>query len=165
MKKIQSMSVLLSLCCVYASGQELKPYTITDVQQGGDNIIITYSHVPVGDEEGTEYEVSFRLTRELDKNFSYDMEYVSGAVGDGKFVGNNLKVIWAYKKQFPRGLPYDDLEFELTITKNEGIGSWVWYTGGAAVLGAGTVILLSSKKDEEPGSSGLLPGPPTSRPN
>ncbi|MEW5798462.1 MAG: hypothetical protein AB1728_05605 [Bacteroidota bacterium] len=163
MKIFERGTILLLLCSVYGFSQDIKPYAITDVQQGGDNIIITYSHTPIGDEEDAEYEVTFRLTRESDKNFKYDLEYVSGAVGDGKFVGNNLRVIWAFKKQFPRGLPYDDIEFELTISKNEGIGSWVWYTGGAAVLGAGAVLLLGSSKDE-PTADGPLPGPPTSRP-
>ncbi|MBI2429782.1 MAG: hypothetical protein HYV29_13505 [Ignavibacteriales bacterium] len=164
MKIFNGISILLILWCAFGSGQEIKPYTITDVQRAGDNFIISYSHTPIGDEEGAEYEVVFRLTRESVKGFSQDMEFVSGAVGDGKFVGNNLRVIWAYKKQFPRGLPYDDIEFELTISKNEGIGSWVWYTGGAAVLGAGAVLLLGSSKDEA-SSDGPLPGPPTSRPN
>ncbi len=164
MKIVNGISLLLILCCASGFGQGMKPYTITDVQQGGDNIIITYSHTPIGDEEDAEYEVTFRLTRESDKDFSQEMVFVSGAVGDGRFVGNNLRVIWAVKKQFPRGLPYDDIEFELTITKNEGIGSWVWYTGGAAVLGAGAVILLTSPKGDG-GSNGALPAPPTSRPN
>lgn len=164
MKMFKEVTVLLMACCMYGFGQGVKPYVITDVQQGGDNFIITYSHTPIGDEEDAEYEVTFRLTRESDKNFNQEMEFVSGAVGDGRFVGNNLRAIWAFKKQFPRGLPYDDIEFELTITKNEGIGSWVWYTGGAAVLGAGAVLILASPKEDDK-TNGALPGPPTSRPN
>lgn len=139
-------------------------YAITKVEQSGDLIIIYYYHTPIGDEADAEYEVSLRLTRESDKNFSVPMTDAKGDIGDGKFVGNNRRILWAHKKQFPKGLPYDDIEFELTIEKNEGIPSWVWYTGGAAVVGVGAVFLLSKPKEEET-TVGALPGPPTGRPN
>jgi hypothetical protein len=139
-------------------------YAITKVEQSGDLIIIYYYHTPIGDQEDAEYEVSLRLTRESDKNFNVAMTDAKGDIGDGKFVGTNRRILWAHKKQFPKGLPFDDIEFELTIEKNEGIPSWVWYTGGAAVVGVGAVLLLSKPKEEET-TVGALPGPPTSRPN
>ncbi len=164
MLKRSFIAVLLVCAAGVLSAQNEKTYTITDVEQQGDNIVITYSHIPVGDEPDAEYEVTARITRESNKNFDFELKNVSGAVGDGAFVGKGQRIVWNFKKQFPKGLPYDDIAFELTITKNEGIGSWVWYTGGAAVLGVGAAVLLTSSKEEET-STGPLPAPPGSRPN
>lgn len=156
--------IFFSLCFVSLSfPQDKNRYTITKVDQSGDLIIITYDHSPVGDETDAEYEVSLRLTREADKNFSLKVTDARGDIGDGHFVGSNRRILWAYKKQLPKGLPFDDIEFELTITKNEGFPSWVWYTGGVAVVGAGTYLLLSKQKEEDTGNS-VLPGPPNGRP-
>lgn len=145
-----------------AYSQDLKPYTITNVEQANQKIVITYDHLPVGDESDAEYQVEIRILRESEKNFSYELKNVSGSVGDGKFVGRGLKITWAYKSQFPKGIPYDDITFELTITKNEGIGNWVWYVGGAAVLGAGAAVLIKPKTTDD--ANATLPGPPTGRP-
>lgn len=163
--KNRSLILTLLLCAAgVLTAQDDKTYTITDVEQQGDNIVIIYSHIPVGDDPDAEYEVTARITRESNKNFNFELKNVTGAVGDGAFVGKGQRIVWNYKKQFPKGLPYEDIAFELTITKNEGIGSWVWYTGGAVVLGAGAAVLLSSTKEEE-SSNGPLPAPPDSRPN
>jgi hypothetical protein len=160
------IALLFTLCLTSAaSAQKILPYEITRVEQADELIIIFYNHTPIGDEPDAEYEVSIRLTRELDKNFSIPMTDARGDIGDGKFIGNNRRILWAFKKQFPRGLPFDDIEFELTIEKNEGIPSWVWYGGGAAVVGVGAVLLLSKPKEEEIGGGAGLPMPPSSRPN
>ncbi|NUN70806.1 MAG: hypothetical protein HUU02_13980 [Bacteroidetes bacterium] len=164
MKTILSLLLLTFTAAVTLTAQDEKTYTITDVEQKGDNIIITYSHIPVGDDPDAEYEVTARITRESNKNFDFELKNVSGAVGSGAFVGKGQRIVWNYKKQFPKGLPYEDITFELTITKNEGIGSWVWYTGGAAVLGVGAAVLLSKPKEEDT-SNGSLPSPPGTRPN
>lgn len=154
------------LCCLFFSplfGQNNEAASIKDVQRSGDNIIIIYNHFPIGDEEDAEYEVSIRLTREPDKNFNILITGASGDIGDGKFVGANRKITWPFKKQFPKGLPFDDLEFNLEVSKNTGVGSWVWYTGGAVLVGGGAAFFLLSKKDDE--TDGPLPDPPNSRPN
>jgi hypothetical protein len=163
MKTFFNTTFLLFGFVITSLSQNRLTYTITNVEQTGELIIITYQHNPVGDEADAEYDVSVRLTRETDKQFSVDITNARGDIGDGKFVGNNCRILWAYKKQLPKGLPFDDIEFELTITKNKGIPSWVWYTGGAAVIGAGTFLYLSNKKEEETGSV-ELPGPPNGRP-
>jgi hypothetical protein len=165
MKKM--FTAVLFILCLTSAGlaQKMLPYEITRVEQSDDLIIIFYNHTPIGDEPDAEYDVSIRLTRELDKNFSITMTDARGDIGDGKFVGNNRRILWAFKKQFPKGLPFDDIEFELTIEKNEGIPSWVWYGGGAAVVGVGAVLLLSKPKEEETTGGGALPLPPSSRPN
>lgn len=156
----------LLFCCmaVTAFSQNAVPYGINNVEQSDGGIIITYFHTPIGDDADAEYEVSMYLTRESDKNFRVEMKNATGDIGDGKYVGKNRKIVWASQKQFPKGLPFDDIEFELTITKNEGMPGWVWYTGGAAIVGAGTFLLLAKPKDEVPGST-TLPGPPSGRPN
>ncbi len=165
MKKIFSISFLFFCFVLNSYSQDQTRYAITTVEQTGDLIIITYKHMPVGDESDADYDVSVRLTRETDKNFNIKMTNAKGDIGDGKFVGNNRRILWAYKKQLPKGLPFDDIEFELTITKNEGIPGWVWYTGGAAAIGAGTFFYLSKQKEENTGSvSTVLPGPPIGRP-
>lgn len=164
MKKLFGIFLVLFLVR-WGYSQDQNRYAITNVEQSGDNIIIIYYHTPVGDEADAEYDVSLRLTREKDKNFSIPMTNAKGDIGDGRFVGNNLRIDWAYKKQFPRGLPFDDIEFEITISKNTGVPSWVWYTGGAAAVGVGAVLLLSKPKEETPSGSTALPGPPSSRPN
>ncbi len=157
------LPLYLTWCAsVLLFAQESKPYQITNIQPSGDNLIISYNHFPVGDAPDAEYEVSVRLTRESDKNFSMVPAFLSGDIGTGKFTGSNRKITWQFKKQFPKGMPYDDVDFELTITKVKGIGSWVYYVGGAAVLGAGAVFLLKPKKEEE---NGTLPAPPSVRPN
>jgi len=147
---------------VSAFSQNVKPYEITNVDLSGAKYIITYSNTPVGDEQGTEYEVSLRLQRESAKDFNVLLKYVSGDVGEGKFVGSKLRIVWDYKKEFPKGLPYEDIVFELTIKKNEGGGGWYYYVGGAAVVGAGAFFLLQPKKEEEMKTT--LPNPPSSRP-
>lgn len=165
MKNLLFLFTVLLAASGLLSAQDDKTYTITDVEQQGDNIVITYTHIPVGDDPEAEYEVTARISRESNKNFDFELKNVTGAVGSGAFVGKNQRIVWNYKKQFPKGLPYDDVTFELTITKNEGIGSWVWYTGGAAVLGVGAAVLLSSSKEEGGDSNNALPAPPGSRPN
>lgn len=160
-------TALFFILCLASAGmaQKILPYEITRVEQSDELIIIFYNHTPIGDEPDAEYDVSIRLTREMDKRFSIPMTDARGDIGDGKFVGNNRRILWAFKKQFPKGLPFDDIEFELTIEKNKGIPSWVWYGGGAAVVGVGAVLLLSKPKEEETTGGGALPSPPASRPN
>lgn len=165
MKKICGIFIFIIMTLHVSFSQGQNRYGISKVEQSGEIIIINYYHTPVGDDANAEYEVSIRLTREKDKNFSIPMTDARGDIGDGKYVGTNRRIIWAHKKQFPKGLPFDDLEFELTISKNVGIPGWVWYTGGAAIVGAGAIILLSKSKEEESAVGGPLPSPPTSRPN
>lgn len=164
MKNFFNAALIVFLLTSAALAQKTLPYEITRVEQNDDLIIIFYNHTPIGDEPDAEYEVTVRLTRELDKNFRIEMTDARGDIGDGKFAGNNRRILWAYKKQFPKGLPFDDIEFELTIEKNEGIPSWVWYGGGAAVAGVGAVLLLSKPKEEETTGGGALPMPPAGRP-
>ena len=149
-------------CSAAAIAQDAKPYAITSVEPLGNTYIISYFHNPIGDEPDAEYEVSLRLLRESDRKFNVPLKFVSGNVGDGKFTGSKLRIVWDFKKEFPNGLPYDDIVFELTITKNEGGGTWYYYVGGAAVIGAGAFFLLKPGKEET--SNSALPDPPSSRP-
>lgn len=158
-----SLVIMCSRLSVYA--QNTKAYDIVSVEPSEGNYVITYYNNPVGDLPDAEYSVSVRLLRESVSDFDMPMKFVSGDVGDGHYVGSKLKIIWDYKRQFPRGIPYDDMVFELTITKNEGGGSWVYYVGGVAVLGAGAAVLLSKKSTSSGGGSSDIPALTISRPN
>lgn len=167
MRIIGTLIVLTVLTAAPLRPQGKQTYGITSVEQSGDLIVITYFHTPVGDEPDAEYDVSVRLTREKDKAFSVRMKESRGDIGDGRFVGPNRRILWAYKKQLPKGLPFDDIEFELTIEKNTGVPAWLYYAGGAAIVAGATAAILLSASDDEPtgGGSGTLPAPPSSRPN
>jgi hypothetical protein len=152
--------LVLIPCIAYAQSE---PYRILDVKPNGAMYIITYENLPVGDDPDAEYKVALSLTREQDRKFSMDLRELSGDVGVGKFTGSNLTIHWNYGKQFPKGMPFDDVEFKLTITKKTGIPSWVWYGGGAIAIGAGAYFLLQPKTDETT-SDIPLPNPPGGRP-
>lgn len=167
MRIIGTLIVLAILTAAPIRTQTKQTYGITNVEQSGDLIIITYFHTPVGDEPDAEYDVSVRLTREKDKEFSVPVKEARGDIGDGRYVGSNRRILWAYKKQLPNGLPFDDIEFELTIEKNTGVPAWLYYAGGAAIVAGATAAILLSSSDEEPsgGGTATLPAPPSSRPN
>lgn len=167
MRIIGTLIVLAILAAAPIRTQTKQTYGITNVEQNGDLIIITYFHTPVGDEPDAEYDVSVRLTREKDKEFSVPVKEARGDIGDGRYVGSNRRILWAYKKQLPKGLPFDDIEFELTIEKNTGVPAWLYYAGGAAIVAGATAAILLSSSDEEPsgGGTATLPAPPSSRPN
>lgn len=146
MRTFISISLLVFLFCpVSGQTQSNLPYNIISVEPSEGVYIITYYNNPVGDEPDADYEVSVRLLRESAKDFSMPMKFVSGDVGDGHFVGSALKISWDYKRQFPQGIPYDDIVFELTVVKDTGGGGWLYYVGGAAVLGGGAAVLLGKK--------------------
>ncbi len=152
---------LLLLTSSFAVAQN-EPYRITDAKPVGSTYVITYENLPIGDDADAEYKVTLRITREKDKKFKFDPSELSGDIGVGKFRGNNLTIKWNYGKQFPKGLQFDDIEFELTVSKREGIPSWIWYGGGIAAIGVGAYFYIQSKKTEDSDSS--LPDPPGGRP-
>ena len=174
MKTILFSILLCMVFSFFVLSQNVKPYDITNVEPSGGKYIITYYNNPVDDNTNIEYEVSIRLLRESVKEFSVTLTDVSGAVGTGRFVGSNLKITWDYLKQFPKGLPYNDIVFELDITKHEkrvvveqesesGGSSWIYYVGGAVIIGGGVTaaVLLSHKNTA---TTTTLPDPPQGRP-
>ena len=161
MKKAFFLILLLSFPCI-GFAQNEATYRILDAKPVGSMYVITYENLPIGDEPDAEYKVVLRITREKDKKFFFDPSELSGDIGVGKFRGSNLTIRWNYGKQFPKGLQFDDIEFELTVSKREGIPSWIWYGGGIAAVGAGAYFYIKSKKTED--SEIYLPDPPGERP-
>jgi hypothetical protein len=111
----------------------------------GNNIVIYYDLVADPDEE---YEVQLFLLRESDQNFKYTPQFVSGDVGEGKFAGEEKKIVWDVNREFPDGLEGDDFYFEI---KADEVGSSVIYYVGAALVAAGgaVALLLGGGSDDE----------------
>lgn len=107
----------------------------------GDNIEIYYTLE--GDPE-EEYEIQLYLKREEDPSFVYEPQFVTGDIGEGKFVGVNNKIIWNAKKRFPNGLRGEDFYFEVTAEQVGGGLAWYYYIGGAIVAGVSAVLLTKS---------------------
>ncbi len=106
-----------------------------------------------------EYTVSLILKKKSKPSFELKPEAVSGCVGEKCKVGNNLQIIWKFKKDFPLVLDPNDYYFVVQATTTEsGSGILWWLASGAVVAGGAVVLLLKGSSGHS--SNVELPLPP-----
>jgi hypothetical protein len=164
----RALCLLLTISLLFSITLPIKAYSISDAVQAritnveyGDEIVtITYDLIgPTTDQ----YEVSIVFLKKSDSTFTIKPETISGNIGRGAFAGSGRKIIWDFKKDYPKGFEGDDYYFKISVKQipKEGGFPWLLVGGGAALLGGGAAILLLNKKsDTAPPAAGDLPGPP-----
>ena len=134
-----------------ALAREDNPVQNVHFEISGTKILILY------DLQGSTSEsfvVKLTLRRTSNTTFAYVPKIVSGDIGEGKLGGKNKQITWEILREFQQGLAGDDFYFVVTANVlPSGSNAWLWFGGGAAVLG-GTAFLLLKGKAEGPVSTG-----------
>ncbi len=123
--------------------QETK-VTNVNFELKNDKVLIYYD---LEGDKDAEYDVSVTLRREEISGYIFVPTNLSGAVGEGKFVGRKRTIIWDVSKDFYIDEEVTDYYFEVKAEKVGG-GSWFYYVGGAVLVAGGVAALL------------LIPPPP-----
>lgn len=122
------------------------------------NVVVRYNLRGPRDKS---YDVVVSLRRKGDPGFRFTPIDISGDAGKGKFEGTDRRIVWHIYKDIPDGLSGDDYYFEITATLLHGGGvSWLYYVGGAALVGGAAAVLYESRSAHGGTGSSPLPQPP-----
>jgi hypothetical protein len=134
--------------------------TVTNVSFAlrGNKVIVYYN---LNGPPGKTYNVALALRREGDSGFRFIPIAVSGDVGRGKFEGAGRKIIWSIYSDLPDGLEGNDYYFQVTasLLKQGGL-SWLYYVGGAVLLGSTAAAVLYKTGLSGKGGTSYFPTPP-----
>lgn len=130
-----------------------------DVRGEGDRVVITY------DLTGTKkkYKVDVALSNDGGRTFSLVPTALDGAVGKGIQPGQNKRIVWRLREDFPNGLSGGEYQVQVTARKQGGGALYV--VVGALVAGAGGTVALLMGGGGGDGDGGTIEPPtPTSFP-
>ena len=112
-----------------------------------------------GDPE-EDYVVGILLKSNIDRNYSFKPELVTGAVGEGKFAGTGKKIVWDAGKELAGGLTAEELYIEISVEEVSGF-AWYYYLGGAILGGVGAYFLIPPPETVTPdGGTTIVDSPP-----
>lgn len=125
------------------------------------NVVVHYN---LNGPKNKTYKVALVLRKQGDPNFSFRPVFVTGDVGEGKYSGDDRRIVWHLYQDMPDGLYGNDYYFAVTATLQGGGGiPWFYYVGGAVLLGGAAAAILN--KPGSNGQNGTVPFPtPPGRP-
>ena len=125
------------------------------------NVIINYDLLGY---PAKNYIVRIFLKKGNDVNYQYEPRIVSGDVGKGKFAGRNKRIVWAFNKEFPDGLPGKDYYFVVNAEElNKSPHLLAWIGVGMAAIAATATYMVVVKKSSLPNNNSpdiSFPPPP-----
>jgi hypothetical protein len=153
-------AVLLSSVAI-ATPKSNTPPKVSDVAFSvhDGKVIIKYT---LAGNVSAKYRVSVNLKRKSDPSYEYWPAFVTGDVGEGRFVGRNREIVWEIKKDFPGGVLGDDYYFVVEaeeVAEEHGTTLMTWIGSGIALAAAtiACIVLLSSKSVSSNSSTSGLP--------
>ncbi len=157
------MICLGSVACVALSSKPIfsQEITLTNVSYSmRDSDVVV--HYDLNGPTDKPYKVQLVLRRESQPFFKMLPKYISGDAGTGSFSGNNKEIVWHLYDEIPYGLDGEDFYFEVNATLMgvaKGGASWMYYVGGAIVVG-GAAVIFGPDIFKKAGGGNQFPVPP-----
>lgn len=109
------------------------------------------------------YRVQLVLRRKTQPSFRIMPVDVTGDVGIVHHPGPGKEIVWHLYKEIPYGLDGDDYYFEVLVSMvggKESGASWLYYVGGAVVLGGAAAVYFGTNLFNKSGGKPPIPAPP-----